>query len=88
MEGVRRAITPRTRAIVVVHPNNPTGHFTKAWEAAELAEICRELNLSLIVDEVFLDYGIGEAARALPRGSRACRFLWSAGSARLPACRR
>ncbi len=55
-EGMRRAITPRTRAIVVVHPNNPTGHFTKAWEAEELARICRAHELSLIVDEVFLDY--------------------------------
>ena len=38
-EGFRRAITPQTRAIVLVHPNNPTGHFTKAWEAEELARI-------------------------------------------------
>jgi aspartate/methionine/tyrosine aminotransferase len=61
-EGFRRAITPRTRAIVVVHPNNPTGHFTKPWEAEELARLCREFNLALIVDEVFLDYGFaGEA---------------------------
>jgi alanine-synthesizing transaminase len=56
-EGFRRAITPATRAIVLVHPNNPTGHFTKPWEAAELARMCREFSLSLIVDEVFLDYG-------------------------------
>jgi alanine-synthesizing transaminase len=55
-EGLRRVLTPRTRAIVVVHPNNPTGHFTKPWEAEELAKICREHDLSLIVDEVFLDY--------------------------------
>ena len=62
-EGFRRAITPQTRAIVLVHPNNPTGHFTKRWEAQELAELCREHDLSLIVDEVFLDYGFeGEAA--------------------------
>ena len=55
-EGISRAITPRTRAIVLVHPNNPTGHFTKPWEAVELARLCREFALSLIVDEVFLDY--------------------------------
>ena len=58
-EGFRRAITPQTRAIVLVHPNNPTGHFTKPWEAEELARLCREHELSLIVDEVFLDYGFG-----------------------------
>jgi alanine-synthesizing transaminase len=58
IEGIRRAISPRTRAIVVVHPNNPTGHFTKPWEAEALAGLCREHHLSLIVDEVFLDYGI------------------------------
>ena len=56
-EGVRRAVTPRTRAIFIVHPNNPTGHFTKPWEAEQLARLCREFRLSLIVDEVFLDYG-------------------------------
>ncbi len=55
-EAMRRAITPHTRAMVVVHPNNPTGHFTKPWEAEELARLCREFSLALIVDEVFLDY--------------------------------
>jgi aspartate/methionine/tyrosine aminotransferase len=56
-EGFRRAITPKTRAMVLIHPNNPTGHFTKAWEAEELAAMCRERGIALIVDEVFLDYG-------------------------------
>jgi aspartate/methionine/tyrosine aminotransferase len=59
-EGFRRAITSETRAIVLVHPNNPTGHFTKPWEAAELGKLCREFDLALIVDEVFLDYGFGK----------------------------
>jgi len=62
-EGFRRAITPATRAIVLVHPNNPTGHFTKHWEAGELAGLCREFDLSLIVDEVFLDYAFGAAPK-------------------------
>jgi alanine-synthesizing transaminase len=56
-EGFRRALTAKTRAIVLVHPNNPTGHFTKTWEMEELAAICRERKIALIVDEVFLDYG-------------------------------
>jgi len=67
-EGFRRAIAPETRAIVVVHPNNPTGHFTKPWEAAELARMCRERDLSLIVDEVFLDYGFAAAGRSFAAG--------------------
>ncbi len=67
-EGFRRAITPRTRAIVLVHPNNPTGHFTKPWEAKELAAICREFDLSLIVDEVFLDYGFSAPGQSFVAG--------------------
>jgi aspartate/methionine/tyrosine aminotransferase len=62
-EGFRRTITPATRAIVLVHPNNPTGHFTKPWEAQALNELCREFDLSLIVDEVFLDYGRAGSAQ-------------------------
>ena len=68
-EGFRRAITAQTRAIVLVHPNNPTGHFTKPWETAALAELCREFDLSLIVDEVFLDYGFaGAEAKSFAAG--------------------
>jgi aspartate/methionine/tyrosine aminotransferase len=69
-EGFRQAITPQTRSIVLVHPNNPTGHFTKPWEAGELAKLCREFDLSLIVDEVFLDYRFsgGEAATSFAAG--------------------
>lgn len=67
-EGIRRSLTPQTRAIVVVHPNNPTGHFTQPWEAEELARLCREFDLSLIVDEVFLDYGIAGAGKSFASG--------------------
>ncbi len=52
-EALRRQITPRTRAIALVHPNNPTGHFTKAAERRKLETICAEHGLALIVDEVF-----------------------------------
>ncbi|MGD1106900.1 MAG: pyridoxal phosphate-dependent aminotransferase [Terracidiphilus sp.] len=63
-ESIRRAITPRTRAIVVVHPNNPTGHFTKPSEAEQLASLCREFGIALIVDEVFLDYSFADSSFA------------------------
>ena len=57
LDGLRQRISLDTRAIVLVHPNNPTGHFIKASEAHDLAGVCRENKLALIVDEVFLDYG-------------------------------
>ena len=57
---LERRIGPRTKAIVVVHPNNPTGHGTGTVERARLEEICARHGLALIVDEVFLDYPIAE----------------------------
>ena len=62
-EGLERSLTGRTRAIVVVHPTNPTGHFAKPWEKQRLAEFCRERKLALIVDEVFLDYGFDDGVK-------------------------
>jgi aspartate/methionine/tyrosine aminotransferase len=60
---LERRIGPRTKAIVVVHPNNPTGHATGAKERARLEEICARHGLALVVDEVFLDYPLEEGAR-------------------------
>jgi alanine-synthesizing transaminase len=58
--ALQHAITPRTRAIIVVSPNNPTGHFCKADEMRRLSQICLEGNLALIADEVFLDFSFGK----------------------------
>jgi alanine-synthesizing transaminase len=67
--GLRARVTPRTKAIAVVHPNNPTGHFTKEVERRELERLCGEFGLALIVDEVFLDYGTpGFEARSFATG--------------------
>ncbi len=54
-EDLRAQICPRTRAIVVVNPNNPTGHFPGS-DRQELLGLAAEFNLPLISDEVFLDY--------------------------------
>lgn len=56
LAALEARITSRTRAIVVVHPNNPTGHYTSAREREALERICEQYGLVLIVDEVFLDY--------------------------------
>ena len=60
-------ITARTRAIVLVHPNNPTGHYCPAADRRELERLCARHGLALIVDEVFLDYALDE-----PEPSFAC----------------
>ncbi len=60
---LERKIGANTRAIVVVHPNNPTGHITGAAERERLVELCARRGLTLIVDEVFLDYPVEEAGR-------------------------
>src|SRR6185436_9653218 len=55
-DSLARAITPRTRAIILVNPNNPTGSFVKRDEIAALSEFCQAHGLALLVDEVFSDY--------------------------------
>ncbi len=62
-DAVARRIGPRTRAIALVHPNNPTGHFVSDRERAELEKLCVEHGLALLVDEVFLDYPWGGNGR-------------------------
>jgi alanine-synthesizing transaminase len=47
---------PRVRAIVVVHPNNPTGSFVRREELEYLLKCCREHAIALAADEVFADY--------------------------------
>ena len=54
--SLEKAVTERTRAVVVVHPNNPNGSFVHAHECKLLNEFCRAHELALIADEVFLDY--------------------------------
>ena len=60
-----RALTPRTRAVLVVSPNNPTGSFLSPAEIDRLAELCVPRGIALIADEVFADYELepGAAAR-------------------------
>jgi len=58
--SLEKAVTARTRGVVVVHPNNPTGSYVKAGEMGMLNSFCRGHGLAVIADEVFLDYGLDE----------------------------
>ena len=63
--SMEKAVTARTRGVVVVHPNNPTGSYVHAGELGALNEFCRAHGLAVIVDEVFLDYALrGETSAA------------------------
>jgi alanine-synthesizing transaminase len=76
--SLREALTLRSRAVLVVHPNNPTGSFVKPAEAAELAEICAAREMAIVADEVFLDYAAGaEPARTFAFHDRTLTFTLS-----------
>jgi alanine-synthesizing transaminase len=63
LPSLHKAVTRRTRAIVLVHPNNPTGSYVSEAERIALNKFCRDHNLAIIVDEVFLDYAHDGIAR-------------------------
>jgi len=56
LDSLCKAATVGSRAVILVHPNNPTGSYVSAAEAAAVDAFCRDRGLALIVDEVFLDY--------------------------------
>ncbi len=70
--AMEQAITQRTRGVIVVHPNNPTGNFVKSAEMAKLNAICSARDIAIIADEVFLDFafvGSRPASFAADRGA-------------------
>ena len=70
---LERLVGPRTKAIVVVNPANPTGHWTRRVERERLEALCARHGLALIVDEVFLDYPVtGEPGESFATGEPGC----------------
>ena len=53
LEDIERAITPRTRAIMINTPSNPTGRVLSQEMLAGIAEIAKKYNLVVIADEVY-----------------------------------
>lgn len=64
LHSVEQALTPTTRALLVVNPNNPTGSGVHAEDRERLIDLCREHGLALISDEVFLDFEWPENLRS------------------------
>ncbi|HLH44300.1 MAG TPA: pyridoxal phosphate-dependent aminotransferase [Bryobacteraceae bacterium] len=65
-QSLENAIGSRTRALVVVNPNNPTGSFVKYDEAQQLQAFARARDLAIVSDEVFSDYAFDEELRRTP----------------------
>jgi alanine-synthesizing transaminase len=72
LHALEASITTSTRAIIVVHPNNPTGNFASPHERAALETLCAKRNLALIVDEVFLDYALSTPQPSFATGESPC----------------
>ena len=75
--ALEQLLTPRTRGIIVVHPNNPTGHFTKPDEMRRLSEICGARGMSIIADEVFLDFALEGRPQSFIANQDALTFTMS-----------
>lgn len=66
LPALRETISERTRAVVWVNPNNPTGSYMKRHEYHAIAAACREQGMALISDEVFADYVLAPDDESLP----------------------
>ncbi len=58
---LRESLAPRSRALLLIHPHNPTGSFVGPEDLAEVRMLCRERDLALLSDEVFADSASGAA---------------------------
>ena len=61
LDSLRSQLSNRSQAIILVHPNNPTGSYVTRDEGKALVNLAKERNLSLIVDEVFSKFDFGVA---------------------------
>ena len=62
-DSLQKNIDERTKAIVLINPNNPTGSYISKAEREMLVKIANEFNLALISDEVFFDFTLEECKR-------------------------
>jgi alanine-synthesizing transaminase len=78
MHALEQRITPRTRAVLVVNPNNPTGSYLRENECAQMEQLCAAREIALVSDEVFLDFPHdGKQRPSLVRNSNALTFTLS-----------
>ncbi|MGH9430517.1 MAG: pyridoxal phosphate-dependent aminotransferase [Terriglobia bacterium] len=79
--ALQERIRPESRAMLLVNPNNPTGSYVSSDDRAFVVELCRQLDLALVADEVFFDYLLespdGGRAQSLAGETTALTFTLS-----------
>jgi len=65
LDALAAPVSERTRAVVLVNPNNPTGSYVKRTELQALSRLCAQRRIALISDEVFSDYPLGPDAERI-----------------------
>ncbi len=77
--ALEAALSEKTRAVVAVHPNNPTGSYVSPEDRERLLTLCADRGLALIVDEVFLDFPLSKRAvgKSFAGSTRGLVFLLS-----------
>ncbi|MBF0570753.1 MAG: pyridoxal phosphate-dependent aminotransferase [Candidatus Omnitrophica bacterium] len=70
-QALERCVDSKTKAIILVNPNNPTGSFVSTSELNALNEICRNHQMAIISDEVFFEYSLSPADAVSCAGNQA-----------------
>src|SRR5713226_4672722 len=83
LHSLQQAITERTRGVIVVNPNNPTGHFIKTSELGRLNELCAAREMALIADEVFLDFSLPDEKPGSFAGNKAALTFAMSGLSKI-----
>lgn len=85
LHSLSAAISEKTRVILVVNPNNPTGSYVKPAELAKLNQLCVTHDLAVVSDEVFLDYNHGQDALPTLAGNSKCLTFTLSGISKIGA---
>ncbi len=77
--SLQALVNDKTRAVVTVHPNNPTGNYVREDDRQALEVFCAENGLALLVDEVFLDYALDaeRCTNTFATGTKCLSFVLS-----------
>ena len=83
--SLQLGLSNRTRGVVVVHPNNPTGSYAHTEEREQLNRLCREHELAIIADEVFIDYALDGPLQASFAGNQEVLTFTLSGVSKISA---